>query len=72
MLIGSFGSGLSTDMALDRWASLLNLERGMDDIAGCPVDAALPWALARLLAASAIRAMSVMTVESLSILSLSS
>lgn len=42
VLIGALGRGLSTDIALVLWPSLLNFDRGMADICGCPEDAALP------------------------------
>jgi hypothetical protein len=71
VLIGALGRGLSTDRALILWPSLLYLERGMADTGGC-AEAALPWDLVRLLAAAAIRAISLITVESWSRLSLRS
>jgi hypothetical protein len=71
-LIGALGRGLSIDIALVLWPSLLNFDRGMADTADCPEDAALPWDLVRLLAAAAIRAISLITVESWSRLSLRS
>lgn len=44
VLMGALGRGLSTDIALLLWAvaSLLNFDRGMDDIGGCTEDEALP------------------------------
>jgi len=72
---GALGKGLSTDSGLDLDAllSLLNFDRGMAvDMGDCAAEPDLPFALERLLASEAMRAISLITVESSSRSSLSS
>jgi len=72
---GALGKGLSTDSGLDLEAllSLLNLDRGIGACIGdWAAEPDLPFALERLLASEAIRAISLITVESSSRSSLNS